>query len=325
MNRRRFLTNAMAGVAAAATVRADGAQAPMGPRSATANPTGRGEGPAPVPLEKLARVGIMTLNHGPMLRLPWNATPSPAQTLALFDLPQYYVDQYGVRNIEFQHTHLAQGTSEPDVAFFRELKSRIDAAGSRANQINLEIGAITELGAPDARAAWMAHAKKWVDAAPVLGATRLLLNQSGLNDQNMAVATAVWKEIQDYARPKGIKISAENRPYNSKEYGPPADLPNRSRFTWGLLEECARAAGGYTNVDFGRTGRFLSQRELHEAIAGMFTSNAGSVHVKTSPLWDLGTAIRYTESLGFTGLYTIEVDLDPAVRMVYNIVLANMA
>jgi hypothetical protein len=54
-------------------------------------------------------------------------------------------------------------------------------------------------------------------------------------------------------------------------------------------------------------------------------TNAGSVHVKMTPHWDLGTAVRFTESLGYKGLYTIEVDFDPAVRMVYNTVLANLS
>jgi hypothetical protein len=43
-----------------------------------------------------------------------------------------------------------------------------------------------------------------------------------------------------------------------------------------------------------------------------------------TPHWDLGTAIRFTESLGYQGLYTIEVPEDPAVRMIYNTVLANL-
>lgn len=325
MNRRTFLTSAVAGTVGAA-VTGSSAAADVAPAQlpAPSPMRGFGQGPAPVAPEKLARIGIMTLNYNSILKLPWNATPTPTQTLALFDLPQYYVDQYGVRNIEFQHTHLAPGTSDPDPAFLRDFKAKIDAAGCHANQINLEIGVITNLSA-DARAAWLARARTWVDAAPLIGATRLLLNQTGLTDANMAGAISVWKEIQEYARPKGIKFAAECRPYSTTEYGPPADLPNRTRFIWGLMQECAVAAGSYTNLDFGRTGRFLSQQELHAAIKATLGSNSGNLHVKSSPLWDLGVAIRFTESLGFKGLYTIEVDFDPAVRVVYNTVLGNLA
>jgi hypothetical protein len=284
-----------------------------------------GQGPAPVAAEKLARIGIMTLDHNSILKLPWDAAPGPGKTLALLDVPKYYMDSYGVRNVEFQNSHLAQGTSDPDPEFFKEVRGKLDAAGVRANQINLEIGVITQLSTADLRAAWLARARKWADAAPILGATRLLINQTGLTEANKADAIAAWKGIQDYAAPKGIKVSAECRPFSSTSYGPPADHPDRARVIWGLMQECAEAAGGYTNIDFGRTGRFLSQQELHEGIKATLRTNSGNVHVKTSPHWDLGTAVRFTESLGFKGLYTIEVDMDPAIRMVYNTVLANLS
>ena len=328
MHRRTFLTNALTGVGAAALGSKAAAQGP----AATAKPSGdipaaavaAGQGPAPVAPEKLRRIGIMTLDHSSMLKFPWDTAPNPNRTLAVLDIPKYYLDNYGVTNVEFQHSHLAQGTTDPDPAFLKEMRARLDAAGSRANQIHLEIGQITQLSTPELREAWLTRARKWADAATILGATRLLINQTGLSDANKADAIAAWKAFQDYARPKGIKISAECRPFSPTAYGPPADYPNRARVIWGLMQEAAEASGAYTNVDFGRTGRFLSQQELHEAIKGTMKSNAGSVHVKMTPHWDLGTAVRFTEALGFKGLYTIEVDSDPAVRMVYNTVLANL-
>jgi hypothetical protein len=32
----------------------------------------------------------------------------------------YYIDTYGVHDVEFQHGHVAQDTSHPDPAFFKE-------------------------------------------------------------------------------------------------------------------------------------------------------------------------------------------------------------
>lgn len=29
------------------------------------------------------------------------------------------------------------------------------------------------------------------------------------------------------------------------------------------------------------------------------------MHIKSSPYWDIGTTVRYTESLGYKGLYGI--------------------
>jgi hypothetical protein len=328
MHRRAFLTSTITGLSAAALGRESFAQGQSAPAKASgdipAAAVAAGQGPAPVSPEKLRRIGIMTLNHNSIIRTPWDTSSNPARTLAVLDIPKYYADNYGVSNIEFQNSHLAQGNSDPDPEFFRAMKAKLDAAGAHANQINLEIGQITQLSTPALRDAWLARAKKWADAAPLIGATRLLINQTGLNETNKADAVAAWKAFQDYAKPKGIKIAVECRPFSSTSYGPPADYPDRPRVIWGLMQESAEAAGGYTNIDFGRTGRFLSQQELHDGIRATMKTNSGNVHVKMTPHWDLGTAVRFTESLGYKGLYTIEVDSDPAVRMVYFTVLANL-
>jgi hypothetical protein len=285
----------------------------------------------------------MTLNHGAIARTPWAANPTPAQTMTVLDLPEYYVTQYGIRNVEFQHGHLAQDTTNPDPAFFKEMRARLDAANSKANQINIEIGTMAQLG-PDgkaaalsgeARAKWLETGKKWVDLAPILGVTRLMINQGALTDDSKAGVTSLWKELQDYARPKQIMISAETRgsgvPTAGRGAGapatPPAPMPEaqRLRYVWGILNECIEGAGGYWNLDFGGAGRFANQQQLHEAIKVNMKRSAGSIHIKSSPDWDIGKAVAYAESLGYKGLYTIEVNPDPAIRIVYNTILANIA
>ena len=227
MNRRKFLTGAASGAAAVVGLTATGVgqgQAPAGPPSAGAAQAGgrgggRGRGgPANVSAQKLARIAIMTLNHSSIIKLPWQEAAS-ARTLDIFDLPKYYVDVYGVRNVEFQSNHVAQDADNPDLAYIKELRARLDAAGSKANQINIEIGTMAQMGpdgkaaalAGDARAAWLTRAKKWVDFAPVLGVTRLMHNQGALTDDSKAGVISLWKELQDYARPKGVKISGETR------------------------------------------------------------------------------------------------------------------
>jgi hypothetical protein len=355
MKRRDFLIGT-AGVVGAARLGSARGQAPAAP-AAQAPPAGQGGGrgrggggrggPASVPAAKLARIAIMTLDHGSMLRLPWNANPNPNQTLALMDLPQYYIDTYGVGDVEFQHGHVAQDTTNPDPAFFKELKAKFDAVGSRANQINVEIGTMAQMGpdgkaaalAGDARAKWIDTAKKWVDVSPLLGIKRLMLNQGALTDDSKAGVISLWKELQDYATPKGIRISNETRGSGVPTAGgrgaagqpappPPApDMPEpeRLRYVWGILTECVEKSGGYSNLDFGGAGRFRNQQQLHDAIKGMMSHNSGSMHIKSSPDWDIGKAVAFAESIGFKGYYTIEVNPDPAIRIVYNTILANIA
>jgi hypothetical protein len=321
------------------------AQAPAQPPAQGRQGGGRGRGrggPANVSAEKLARIEIMTLNHESMIKLPWQEA-TPQRTLDIFDLPQYYVDTYGVRNVQFQSDHVAQNDDNPDLSYIRELRAKLDAAGAKAHQINIEIGTMAQMGpdgkaaalSGDARAAWLERAKKWVDLSPILGVTRLMHNQGALTDDSKAGVTSLWKDLQDYATPKGIKISGETRgsgvPTQGRGRGqapaPAPDMPEpeRLRYVWGILWDCTLGSGGSTNLDFGGETRFHNQQELHDAIKGLLPRNGGGMHTRVSPTWDLGTAIKYAESLGYKGMYTIEVSEDPAVRIIYNAILANLA
>jgi hypothetical protein len=378
MNRRHFLVGAASGVAAmtgmvGAQAPAPAAgQAPAAPaRGGGGGGRGRGGPPAVATPAKLARIAIMTLNYSNIIKRPWNEA-TPERTLNILDLPQFYVDTYGVRNIEFQANDLHQTPNtqaDIDVAYWRELRAKIDAAGCKANQINIEIGTMAffnqatckaEALSGEPRALWLARGKKWVDAAGILGVTRLMHNQGNLNDDSKAGVISLWKELNDYARPKGITISGETRGSGPTGPGggggggargragaapggapaapaapatpPPAPCPalpqisaqERLRHVYGILVEATNAANATTNLDFGGDTRFHSQQELHDAIRAMLPRSAGSMHTRVSPTWDLGTAIRYAESIGYRGLYTIEVNDDAAVRIVYNAVIANL-
>jgi hypothetical protein len=346
MNRREFLTGAaaVAGMGATGFGQAPAqppAQGREGARGGRGGGRGRG-GPANVPAERLARVEIMTLNHDNILKLPWREA-TPQRTLDIFDLPQYYVDAYGVRNVQFQSNHVAQDDNNPDLSYIRELRAKLDAAGAKGNQINIEIGTMARINpqtgkaealAGDERAAWLVRAKKWVDLSTTLGVTRLMHNQGALTDDSKAGVTSLWKELQEYAKPKGIMISGETRgsaaPTGRGQGGAPAAAPamseqERLRYVWGILWECTQGAGGYTNLDFGGDTRFHNQQQLHDAIKGLMPRSAGCMHTRVSPTWDLGTAIHYAESIGYKGVYAIEVNDDSAVRIIYNTILANLA
>ena len=193
----------------------------------------------------------------------------------------------------------------------------------------------------EARATWLETGKKWVDVAPLLGIKRLMLNQGALTDDSKEGVASLWKELQDYATPKGILISAETRGTGVPTAGgrgaagqaaapPPPPVPampeqERLRYVWGILNDCIEKSGGYSNLDFGGAGRFANQQQLHDAIKGMMKRSAGNMHVKSSPDWDIGKAVSFAESIGYKGLYTIEVNPDPAIRIVYNTILANIA
>jgi hypothetical protein len=49
------------------------------------------------------------------------------------------------------------------------------------------------------------------------------------------------------------------------------------------------------------------------------------MHIKSSPFWDIGQAVRFTEGLGYKGLYSIEGARHEGVRIVYNTILASLS
>ncbi len=335
MNRRMFLAGT--GCAAAALGNTAFAQALGAATAASQAPghlpaRGRGPGiPANVPAYKLARVSILALDFGSMLKFPWTQNPNEDQTLSVLDLPQMIQDVYGVSHLEFQHGHFVdtsgnQEQRSPDLDFLRQMRAKLDAAKVKATQINMEIGNMPGLTG-EARDKWMTCAKKWVDAAPIIGATRLLLNQGGLNQENKANCISLWKEIQDYARPKGIMITAETRGSGGGRRADAAQSTDprvRVREALDLLADVIKSAGAYSTCDIGNAGAPDQETENY-VIKALYPSSSGNMHIKSSPFWDIGTTVRYSESLGYQGLYGIEGGQgDAAVRIVYNLILANM-
>jgi sugar phosphate isomerase/epimerase len=326
MKRRDFLAAAAATVASAGLF-AQGAQTPdpggrQGGGAQGRGGGGRGRGPAPVAPEKLARVSLMTLNFNPYLKSPDNATPTPDQTLTAFDLPKMYVESYGVRNIEYQHSHIVQ--SETDPAFIKELKARLDENKVTMTQINLEFGTVQSISykEPAGRQQAVDHVKQWIDIASQYGCQRVMINQQQvqLTKATRDGAVAAMKAMADYGRPKNVKVSAETRGAGTPEYLPQIDNVKPWEFMIGVI----RDAGASSNVDIGNVGA-MNQQELHDCIKGWFPHSSGNMHIKSSPFWDVGQAVKFTESLGYKGLYSIEVTRHEAVRIVYNTILANLA
>jgi hypothetical protein len=340
MRRRAFLAGTAAGAAAlagfgTAAWAQGGPAAPAGQagqaaagRGRQAGPAGGRGGPAQVPAEKLARVSLMTLNFQPYFHNPDAQNPTPEQTMTVFDLPKMYVDMYGVHNIEYQHSSITPSETDPN--FVKELKAKIDEAKCQMTQINLEFGASENIAAivsaqdpspnPAGRQKAVEHTKQWIDIARQYGCPRVMINQNQayITKQTRADAVAAWKAMADYGKTKGVKVSCETR-----GAGTPEQVQALGMKTWEFMAGIIEAAGAASNVDLGNVGA-MNQQELHDCIKAWLPYSSGNMHIKSSPYWDVGTAVRYTESLGYKGLYSIEVTRYEAVRIVYNTILANL-
>ncbi len=265
---------------------------------------------------KLERVSIMTYNYRATLKLPGQAS-SPNRTLALFEIPQMYADTWGVHNIEFQHNHF----ESTETSYLTEIRTRIAATKSRMTQINLEFDQANISAAdPAMRKQAIDLTAKWVDYATVLGCPRVMINQGTLTPATMDIATEALRQMTAYAKTKNIKVSMETR---GGARAPSADGQPTGPLGWELVKQLVEGSGAYSNVDIGNV-RAPDQASLHAAIRGLLLTNSGNMHIKTSPNWDLATAIRYTNSdLAYKGLYSLEVD-PSQIRSVMDTILASI-
>jgi hypothetical protein len=191
MNRRDFLTAGAGTLAAAAALgRTTRAQ--------------RARQPDPA---KLERIAIMTLAFNAILKLP-NQPASPNRTLEVLDIPEMLADEYGVHNIEFQHEHLAS----TERAYLGELRARLERSKSRMSNVNLEFGPVNISAAdPALRQQAVDMTRQWIDHAVTLGCPRVMINQGSLTEETKTWAIAALRQMGEYGRSKGIKVSAETR------------------------------------------------------------------------------------------------------------------
>ena len=153
---------------------------------------------------KLARIAIMTLDFGSILKLPTN----PSGTLDVMDVGQMYADTYGVHNIELQHTHIVS----TEDSYLRELRARYDRSQSHITNINLEFGQNNiSVDDPVLRIQSIDLTKRWVDHAVVLGSPRVMINQGQLTHENKGVAVEALKAMAEYGRAKGVRVGVETR------------------------------------------------------------------------------------------------------------------
>jgi sugar phosphate isomerase/epimerase len=285
---------------------------------------------------KLARIAVMVFNFENMLRVPglWE---SPTDTLDIMDVPQLFVDRYGVHNIEIQHTHFP--STEP--AYLKDFRSRVEKVGSRISNINLEFGPLN-VSAPTlvARLQAIDLTKQWIEHAAVLGSPRVMINQGALKDDNKADAIKALKTMVAYGASRNVRIGVETRGVGGNNRGvigtvvppaapgaapPPTPAPPApgTAPAWMLLAEVLRESGAQANVDIGGVNA-ADQNELHTALRTLLPMTVGNMHIRPSPRWDLPTAIKYTVQLGYKGLYSIEVRGHEGTLSTRDIVLANL-
>jgi hypothetical protein len=272
---------------------------------------------------KLARVAIMSLSFGSILKVP-GQSDSAARTLDVMDLGEMYADKYSVHNVEMQHAHFLS----TDAAWLKDFRSRLAKTRSQVTNINLEFGPQNiSAGDPEQRQQAVDRTKQWIDYAVLVGCPRIMVNQGAPTPENKEVAIAALKAMGDYGKTKNVKVAMENRGGGGARGGAtPPPPPNPPAYV--LLVEIIKGSGTWANCDIGN---FPDQETQHAGMRAMFPLTDGNCHVKINPQrYDLPTALKLTKELGYTGLYSIEaggqMGTDPHenVQRIYDVLLPNI-
>ena len=210
-----------------------------------------------------AAVSTVTLSKAlgsPMYELDHDAgrqtgVPSEPQTIDLLDVPAKAASR-GFYSFDLSVYHL------PSIerGYLADLRAAFEEAKVELFQLLIDTGDVDSAD-PDARAAGVAHIKRWMDIAVELGArgVRYVPGDGEPRPETIRASGEAFRELADYAAERGLRPATENyRRFNLKA----GDL-------LGVLEHCERDYG--IIADFGNA-RGLDKYETLEAIMPRATS-----------------------------------------------------
>ncbi len=291
MNRRTFLkASAMAAAAAGA-----------GPwRGAVAAPT--------------ERIALGTLTFRQHFRFTADPDVPVSMMLQLQDVPEYFADNFGVHAVEFWTMHF-EGMSP---AYLSDVRKRLEAA--RSTLVNVQIASDCHMAAEDEdlRQEGLKTARQWIDISAALGAKAARLNTG---DGSVAQCTRSFREMNAYAKEKGLILLAEN-------HGGLSADPDM------LVQLCADVDGLEIVPDFGNFGdldpleglRKLLPCARHLVSAKTAGFNANWEHTP----FDFAACVRLCEELGFPGVYSGEyfgpmpIDADKVAQWMVDALRENL-
>jgi sugar phosphate isomerase/epimerase len=213
--------------------------------------------------------------------------------LTLLEVPAYYRERFGVRQLEFWSYHF-ESLEKP---YLQELRKRVKAAG--ASLINIQVDVAYDLASTneDERQRSLDTVRQWIDAAAYLGSQAIRINP-GKSGGSIEQSIASMKEVNRYCLKKRLPLLTEN--HFGIEMDPDVHLQ---------IREGAGPKNVYTLPDFGNypvatmwesLAKIIPYAYLVSAKAADF--NAQGEHVS----YDFDRCVQMCERAGFKGIYLVE-------------------
>jgi len=137
--------------------------------------------------DPMKRIGVSSVTFRARFRQTKIKNHPPINELKLVDVPEYFADRFKVHNVEFWSKHFESQSP----AYLQKLKKRV--AETKSILINVQIDERYNLAdsSEESRQKSVAFFKTWIDSAVALGSKSI-------------------REIEKYAKQKGILLLVEN-------------------------------------------------------------------------------------------------------------------
>jgi hypothetical protein len=205
--------------------------------------------------------------------------------MSVLDFPQLIADRFGVHNLEIVAPHF--GDADP-----HELQKRLDRAQSRIVNIPVDIKELWEtpsLSSTDeaVRNRAVSLYSAWIDRAHEWKVPSVRCDPGLLNLNDLAPTIASYRQLVEYAGPRGVDVIVEN-------HGSASAHPEQ-------LGEVLRSSGAGALPDFGN---FPDHETRERGLRLLFPLARTLCHVKRIP--ELRRCLEIAREKDFNGLYSVE-------------------
>jgi sugar phosphate isomerase/epimerase len=239
------------------------------------------------------RLGMSTVTFRDRFKQTKPSAVAILNELTLLNVPAYYRERFGVRNLEFWSNHF----ESLERTYLQELRARIKAAD--AQLVNIQVDADYDLASTDEqeRQRSLKVVREWIDAAATLGSLAIRINP-GKTKGSVEKSITSMKEVNRYCKSKGLPLLTENH------FGLEMDPDIHLR----IIKE-AGPDNIHTLPDFGNYPAETMWQSLAEILPHAYLVSAKAVKFNTNMKhlsYDFDRCVQLAERLGFKGIYSVE-------------------
>jgi sugar phosphate isomerase/epimerase len=250
---------------------------------------------------KMDRIGLGTVTFRDRFKSTKPAEIATIQNeLTLQDVPAFYRDRFGIRNIEFWSNHFE--SLEP--SYLKSLRNKLKASRSRLINVQVDNSFFKTPGSynlastnEEERLKSLKHVKEWIDAVSFLGSKAIRVNPGNRNG-SVEKSIESMKEVNKYARSKKLILLTENH------FGIEIDPDIHLR-----INQEAGPENIYTDPDFGNYPKETMFESLQKILPYAYVISAKAMEFNDNIehiSYDFEKCVRLAESSGFKGIYLVE-------------------